>query len=41
MIAKNLIKDINADKLIAKFYQIATSNIMAILDQYQELTRKN
>lgn len=39
--AKNLIKDVNANKLIAKSYRIATSNIMAVLDQYQELTRKN
>ena len=39
--AKKLITSVNANKLVAKSYRIATSNIMAVLDKYQELTRKN
>lgn len=38
--AKKLIANVAANKLSEKNYRINTSNILNILDQYQELTRK-
>lgn len=37
--AKKLIKDVDSNKLSVGFYQQNSSNIMCVLDQYQELVR--
>lgn len=38
---KKSIMEVHADRLSADYYQMGTSNLMNILDRYQELARKN